>query len=424
MYSFLRRIFVFVTAQFFREIKLRGAAPVEKGPALILSNHPNFALDALVVLTAFRRELWFLAKGTIFSNPILRKVFTWLHMVPVYRRQDDPAQTSKNQEAFKVATETLRRGEAIMMFPEGVSMGERKLSPMKTGAARIAFLTEAAASFSAGLVIQPVGLTYRDLVSFQTDVIITLGEPIVVADFRAQYESDPTQAVNLLTDQIEETLRKVSVEVADQSLTRLVEDVTQLFASAYPERDDHGLMQRIAKNVQLLAPQYPAQRTALHERIQAFLALLAVFRLDAATLNDTSRRSKAWIYLLCPLVLLGAVVFYIPYRLVGIIVSGVLSHPVEHPVETASYKLGFGVLVFIAWLALLIGIGAWIGLSLGALALGTVGLVALGVVTNRYLAAAKLFAISLLWPSSQNPVEVLRLLRDQLVSELEQLRVQ
>jgi 1-acyl-sn-glycerol-3-phosphate acyltransferase len=417
IYRLLRWVFVSALRQFFRRIRVCGAPRQEEGPLLILPNHPNFALDPILVLSVYERELWFLAKGVLFRHPLLARIFTFLHMIPVYRRQDDPSQMGKNAETFARATEALGRGQAIVMFPEGVSMGERKLYPIKTGAARIAFLFEEQHRFSGEIKIQPVGITYRSLATFQSEVTLTLGEPIRVSDFKPQYEADSAAAVQALTDRVESEIRELSVEVGDAGHVSLVERLTELFGSAYPERDDRELMQTVARNVELLSPQYPQRRRELEERLDALLKLMSLFSIEIAALQSPSQSLKHFV--LAPFALLGEFIFYLPYRVVSILVNRFRSHPVH----TATKKLALGVICFSLWIVLLLVVLGILGCSWGVLLAAGVAIMVLGVLANRYGMAARLLVISLLWPGSGSPAEVLRTMRDQLVSELESLRV-
>lgn len=417
IYSLLRWVFVSALRQFFRRIRVAGAPRQEQGPLLILPNHPNFALDPILVLSVYERELWFLAKGVLFRHPLLARLFGFLHMIPVYRRQDDPSQMAKNAETFARATEALGRGQAIVMFPEGVSMGERKLYPIKTGAARIAFLFEEQKEFLGELTIQPVGITYRSLATFQSEVTLTLGEPIRVSEFKQQYELDSASAVQALTDRVETAIRELSVEVEDAGHVSLVERLTELFASAYPHRDDRELMQTVARNVELLSPQFPQRRRELEDRLDALIKLMSLFSLELGALQSSSQPWKH--FALAPFALLGECIFLLPYRMVRFLVDRFRSHPVH----TATKKLAFGVVCFSLWIVLLLTVLGLLGFSWGGLFVAALILIGLGVLANRYGMAARLLVISLLWPGSGSPAEVLRTMRDQLVNELESLRV-
>ena len=97
--------------------------------------------------------------------------------IPIYRRQDadgtDPAaQVSPeelarpNEATFGRCYDYLGQGGTIMIFPEGTSVSERRLRPLKTGAARIALGAEARHDFKLGLHMLPVGINYFDPAAF------------------------------------------------------------------------------------------------------------------------------------------------------------------------------------------------------------------------------------------------------------------
>ena len=77
-----------IVGQFFYRFWVRGAETVKQGPVIIAANHPNLMLDPLVVNRVFQRDLWFLAKSTLFRGPVISAFLRWCRLVPVYRRQD------------------------------------------------------------------------------------------------------------------------------------------------------------------------------------------------------------------------------------------------------------------------------------------------------------------------------------------------
>ncbi len=89
-----------------------------------------------------------------------------------------------------------------MIFPEGTSVSERRLRPLKTGAARIALGAEARHGFQLGLQVVPVAINYFDPSTFRSDVLLNVAPPIVVADYAAAYAQDPDAAADQLTEAI------------------------------------------------------------------------------------------------------------------------------------------------------------------------------------------------------------------------------
>src|SRR5205085_5440816 len=84
------------------------------------------------------RPVSFLAKSPLFRTPVVSFFVRALDSIPVYRKQDEGADTSRNRETFERAARLLRRGGTIAICPEGASHSEPYLLPLKTGAARIA----------------------------------------------------------------------------------------------------------------------------------------------------------------------------------------------------------------------------------------------------------------------------------------------
>jgi 1-acyl-sn-glycerol-3-phosphate acyltransferase len=115
---------------------------VPTGPILVAANHPNALVDPIVVFRVAGRLVRPLAKAPLFDHPLIGMALRGLGGLPVYRRQDDPALTHLNDSTFDAAIAALQRSEAVLIFPEGQSHSEPALTPLKTGAARIALLAE------------------------------------------------------------------------------------------------------------------------------------------------------------------------------------------------------------------------------------------------------------------------------------------
>ena len=115
---------------------------LQKGPLVFVANHRNMILDPGMVRYSCKRNLYYLAKHTLFLNKIQRWVFRYAGAIPVYRRQDDPKLVSKNRDTFENAYQLFKDGKCLILFPEGISLAARTLFKIKTGAARIALNAE------------------------------------------------------------------------------------------------------------------------------------------------------------------------------------------------------------------------------------------------------------------------------------------
>ena len=108
-----------------------------KGPLLIIANHPNSFLDALIIGSYYKRRVYFLARGDAFKKPIHRFLLESLNMIPVYRLREGKEFLHLNDYAFSRSIQLLSNSNAILIFIEGICVNSNELQPFKKGTARI-----------------------------------------------------------------------------------------------------------------------------------------------------------------------------------------------------------------------------------------------------------------------------------------------
>ena len=81
------------------------------GPLLIISNHLSF-LDPPVVSAFLDRSVYFVARKTLFKNPLFARLITLLHAFPI--DQDNP-----DIRSLRRILQHLHEGHAVLLFPEG-----------------------------------------------------------------------------------------------------------------------------------------------------------------------------------------------------------------------------------------------------------------------------------------------------------------
>ena len=194
-----------------------------KGPGILLGNHPNTMVDPLHVVSRTPRYTFFLANAGMFKNPIIGYILKHLYCIPIMRPgKDDGVKKVSNLQSFTKSYEHLIKGGVMYIAPEGTSMMERKLRPLKTGTARIALGAEAEKDFQLGLHIYPTGITYEHPTQCGSRVYIEAGEPIRVADWQEAYQADPIKATRDLTSHIEACMKPLIINTEDEEQDRLL----------------------------------------------------------------------------------------------------------------------------------------------------------------------------------------------------------
>lgn len=230
LYNILKLLFRTAFRFFFRRtFRLNPERFPEKGPLLICANHPGAFLDPIVVAASCKRRVYFLAKAAVFKGAFAKWLLPKFNMIPIYRKQDDPAQMHKNDETFAKCYEHLLAGDAILIFPEGLSATGRKLHDIKTGAARITLGAAALSEFKEQVKIICIGLNYDDPHLFRQDVLVGYSEPIVVNDYRALYEENPKKGVDALSEEISKRLKNEIVHIEHEEADGITAQVEKLY---------------------------------------------------------------------------------------------------------------------------------------------------------------------------------------------------
>jgi 1-acyl-sn-glycerol-3-phosphate acyltransferase len=223
---------------FFRRIEVKGLKHVSRtGATIFVLNHPNGLVDPVFLLCYAPRRVSFLAKAPIFKMPVIGWLARTLEAIPVYRRQDEGSDVSRNLETFARARALLKGGGTLAICPEGVSHSDTKLRPLKTGAARIA-LGVLAEDAQLELKIIPAGLYYTAKTAFRSAALLRFGEPITVE--RVAFDADgepPAEAVRALSARIEGALRDVTLNAEHEQALAISKRAERIFSAGAADGD-------------------------------------------------------------------------------------------------------------------------------------------------------------------------------------------
>jgi glycerol-3-phosphate dehydrogenase (NAD(P)+) len=106
-----------------------------EGPVLFVCNHRSI-VDPFIIGLCSRRPVYYVAKEEIFRNRLLGWYVSSLGAFPVRRGQADA-------DMIETAKAILRRGEPVLMFPEGTRTRPGPLGTPKRGVGRLALETGA-----------------------------------------------------------------------------------------------------------------------------------------------------------------------------------------------------------------------------------------------------------------------------------------
>lgn len=333
-----------------------------EGPVMYVGNHPNGLIDPGLLLILAKRQVTFLAKEPLFRMPVLGSIMRGMDALPIYRKQDGPGDTTRNEGTLTASVDALVQGRAITLFPEGKSHSEPQLAELKTGAARIAL---EAARKGAEVKLVPVGITYEAKNRFKSRVHVQVAPFLSAKEFLERPGEDPHEAARRFTDAIAEALRQVTLNLEAWEDLPILETAESLYALSKGEQASTERRQAFARGMSLLREEQPERFERLKNQLAEYRARLSLLSVSPDDLTSQYRPGTVALFVLrnlfavlsLPLVLLGFGLFVIPYYL------PLLAVKAAKPGEDTESTVKVLTLLLLAplWWALLTGLAWWSG---------------------------------------------------------------
>ena len=155
--EYLLRFIAWVASRFVYRFKVTGDENIPvAGAAVLVCNHVSF-VDAVLLMAASPRPIYFVMDHRIFKVPVLGWLFRLAKAIPIAPRKEDPA---AYEAAFDAAAKVLREGDLLAIFPEGGITRDGTLQEFKGGIMKILEREPGAgdpdgAHQSLGFVLQP-----------------------------------------------------------------------------------------------------------------------------------------------------------------------------------------------------------------------------------------------------------------------------
>lgn len=175
-----------IYASYLNRFVIKGSGNIpHSGPVLIASNHIS-AYDTIFLPWAVIRHhplqmLWAPAKEELFTNPLLRLIYTSWGAFPVRRKRDVRAGRLLND---------LLLDQKVMLFPEGTRNKDGQLGPGNRGVGKIIYDTRPKVIPTA-----LTGLNHWEFPDLQQDAAVIFGSAI---DFSDLFQREDCKETHIL----------------------------------------------------------------------------------------------------------------------------------------------------------------------------------------------------------------------------------
>lgn len=231
LYNVFYHLLKFASFLYFRKIRLYQTENIPKeNPLIICANHGNSFLDAILIAVLQKRKLHFLARADVFNTPFKRWFLAKINMMPIYRIRDGREELKNNNVIFEKCKKILEKGGAIVIFPEGNCVVEKRLRTFKTGFVRLAFDAEVE-----NLQVLPITINYSKPLKFYTEVSLDFCKPINVSEIRKQAFDDYNSFLKLL---LAETIQRISERMITIPLSKedeFYEQILEITRNSFKE---------------------------------------------------------------------------------------------------------------------------------------------------------------------------------------------
>jgi len=132
--EYLLRFVAWVASRLVYRFRVDGDENIPvKGAAILACNHVSF-VDAVLLMAASPRPIYFVMDHRIFKVPVLGWLFKLAKAIPIASRKEDQA---AYEAAMDAAAQVLREGDLLAIFPEGAITRDGELQEFRGGIMKI-----------------------------------------------------------------------------------------------------------------------------------------------------------------------------------------------------------------------------------------------------------------------------------------------
>ncbi|MGG7666854.1 1-acyl-sn-glycerol-3-phosphate acyltransferase [Dyadobacter sp. BHUBP1] len=178
-------------------------------PLLLASNHPDSFFDAVVIGSVLEQPIHTLTRGDVFRKKAAAFWLRQINLIPVFRGSEGRQYVKNHDITAQESHDALKKGDAVVVFSEGICVNEWRLRPLGKGTARMAYKIWYGDDALQSMKVIPTGLNYENFRGPGKRVSLNFGEAIAADDI----QTSPQEYEKWLREFNEILDRKMNAEI-------------------------------------------------------------------------------------------------------------------------------------------------------------------------------------------------------------------
>ncbi len=321
-----------------------------QNPLIICANHGNSFMDAILIAIVLKRKLHFLARSDVFNTPFKRWFLSKINMMPIYRIRDGREELKNNDFIFDKCTEILAKNGAVLIFPEGNCIVQKRLRELKSGFAQLAFYSDVPT-----LNVLPVSINYTNPYLFGEKVAIHFGDYLAVESIKSEANNEPKAFYKLMKDKLSEAIKKNMIIFPKEEDDVFYQQCLELLRIESLNKNEDFIKehQQVIKEYEIIRQENFNQFQKLKSASEKHFKLLDNLGLHYEMINLSEKKYYLWIsvfLLLSPFILCGIAIQFLPVYTTQYIVN----KKIKEKQFESSVRMVAGLFIQLIYLSILI----------------------------------------------------------------------
>lgn len=299
-------------------------------------------MDAILMAIIFKRKLHFLARADAFNSRFKNWFLSKINMMPIYRIRDGREEVKNNNAIFDKCQKILENNGAILIFPEGNCVVEKRLRTFKTGFVHLAFEAKVI-----DLQVLPVTINYINPYTFHTEVSFEFAKSINVEVLKGN--KDYISFSKLLLENVKDAIAKNMIIIPAKDDDLFYEQLFTIVRNNGISKSEVIKKQvKLSESISQLKIDNLIIFNDLRIKTEMYFKQIKEYYISDYIVKQKS--SKGYLFAFYPIYLLGYLLNYIP----SFIIKNKIEKSIKESQFISAVRMVSGMFIYLIYMPIVI----------------------------------------------------------------------